>query len=74
MEATQSVRFIVQVNIEGKGWVTYTTRRNAPHRYTLTAQEAFAYLWTLKDGVFRVVKSVEEDGLINQSVVAYEDI
>ena len=75
MEAVSSVRYIVQVNVEGKGWtayVAYGSRKSG--RYTLTPQEAFAYLWTLKDGVFRVVKSVVEDGLINQSVVEYEKI
>jgi len=70
MEIT--TRYIVQINIEGKGWVAYVAKSaRKSGRYTLTPQEAFAYLATLKDGVFRVIKSTVEDGLINQSVVEF---
>jgi hypothetical protein len=73
MENTTSTRYIVQINIEGKGWVAYMAKgARKTGRYSLTPQEAFTYLWTLTEGVFRVIKSVEEDGLINQSVYDYD--
>lgn len=67
--SSASTRYIVQVYTEAGTWAVYQakgSRRGG--KYTLTVQEAFAYLWTLKEGVFRVVKSVSDDGLVNQSV------
>jgi len=43
METT--TRYIVQIFIEGKGWVAYVAKGSRKTgRYTLTPQEAFAYL------------------------------
>lgn len=72
MEAT--VRYFVQVHLADKGWKVYCPKGHARKgRYTLTEAESTAYLATLPvEGKYRVVKSVEADGLITQEVVGYQ--
>lgn len=71
---TDGMRFIVQINVEGKGWTAYVkpkTRRTG--KYTLTIQEAAAYLTTLPtENNYRIVQSTCSSGLINQKVVGYQ--
>lgn len=79
-----STRFIVQVFIEGKGWTAYVAKgARRGGKYTLTSEEAGAYIktlptsYTLKDSEeeiaikYRIIESVVSDGLINQKVVGY---
>jgi hypothetical protein len=64
---TVSTRYIVQVLINGE-WKTYL-RTMRSKGYTLTVEEAMAYLGTLdQTKQYRIVKSVCENGLINQTI------
>lgn len=73
-----NTRFIVQVKISDK-WVSYCRRGSVKRtRYTLTKEEAFAYLAKVSERdaekddeakEYRVISSTEVDGLINQAVV-----
>jgi hypothetical protein len=68
------VRYIVQIKVEGKGWVVYAPKGHTRKgRYTLTVEESAAYLKTLPvEGSYRIVRSTLADGLLNQEVVGYQ--